>query len=144
MSTTRSLESIAPIVDRLQRCPPSLVEWTISEDQHGLRLNVQPHNDGLCSFYIEFGPEEVYGLSFGHGLHFENVSVLEFDPVGVAGAIMDGQVAETIWLLFGHLRVKTKGVISLKDGRALYDTDYVFPFLSGLAREKQIQYRAYP
>jgi hypothetical protein len=139
-------DSIKAIVEKLKQCPPSAVTWDVSEDRYGPRLTVRPTAPSkLCFFQVEFGPPGSYGLSFGHGLHFENIEVAEFDLIDVANAIMQGDVHERVWRLFDRLVIKAEGSILLDDHRKLQDRMFgILSCFAFYASEESIDYQSYP
>jgi hypothetical protein len=131
------------LIARVQKSPRSLISCERLDDKFGSKLEVKSHNDLYCPFFIEWSNTGLYSLSFGHGLHFENLSNAEFQLQIVADAIMDGKVAETTWFL-KRIIAKSVGSITLPDGRVLHDRNLDFAFLARFAREVTFNYLPYP
>jgi len=121
MSHPKRDVAITTVMKVLRTIGEGIADVELSEDEYEYRINVIPRARHHCQFWLGFSTYGTYGLCFGHGLRFEDLSLEEFPPAMVVEAILNGRVRETIWSRGGQV-LKSKGDIALQDGRTLSDT----------------------
>lgn len=135
--------SILEIKKLISSVPKDMANIAIEEDEYEYRIDVSPYSEHLCKFWLGFSTYNTFGLCFGHGLAFEEISNDDFPAYDVVKAILEGRVQETVWISSGK-NLKSEGVISLSDGRVLKDKAIMsIRGIFNIGTRKQIKYSSY-
>lgn len=129
----------------LERIPADLVDVHYDENDYECNVNVVPKGETCCPFWVGISSYGTYGLCFGRGLSFEDISSKEVPLIEVVQAILNGNVRESEYRSFGFV-TKIKGEIFVNDKITLTDTRfYIMGFLNFLgSNSSQRKYDEYP
>lgn len=142
MSMTKRNIAIAAVKTLLESLQEQTVDVRFSETKYECCIDVRPRSLDCCGFWMGFSKYGTYGLSFGHGLAFEDLSAKDFPPDDVARAILDGNICETVWTLMG-CTIKSVGKLTLPNGTILTDKMLTLFSVLGIGQKKQISYKPY-
>lgn len=139
-SLNKSVDNVRSLLSSI---PAAAAKVTFDEDQYELKLDVVANFERHCSFSLTFSRYGTYGLCFGHGLAFEDLSPDSFPPTMVVQAILQGRVRETLWKV-GKRVTRSEGEIQLDNGRTLKDRALLtFLGIFGIGRKHSVSYEKY-
>lgn len=135
--------AIESVKSQLGMLSNQLANIRFVENKYEYCIEVIPKLENYCGFWMGFSSYGTYDLCFGHGMAFEELQLDEFPPKDVTKAILQGNVQETVWTLFGMTH-KAFGMLTLANGNVLTDKAILTPLGHfSIGHRKNVVYKAY-
>lgn len=136
--------TISQIKSILSMLPEDSVIINFKNNDNEYAIEIHPQVPDRCPLWLGVSNYGTFGLCFGHGFSFEELSITVFPPANVIMAILGGHVHEIRWSICGWM-VKAIGEITLSDGRVLVDKEFsLLMSLSRFSKRTDLFYKPYP